>query len=63
MLALYGQGRYDQSRPAISGSSRRSAGCCSGGDPRARATEDDVRAFFSRYDPWAGLAGLHFLLA
>jgi hypothetical protein len=31
------------------------------GDPYARATEEEVGEFFSRYDPWAGLAGLHAL--
>jgi 3-methyladenine DNA glycosylase/8-oxoguanine DNA glycosylase len=30
-------------------------------DSRARATEDEVRALFEPYAPWAGLAGLHAL--
>ena len=41
MLALHGQGRYDQlpgRRPRASSSS--SGGCSRGGDPRARATEE-----------------------
>ena len=37
-----------------SGGSRR-------GNPRARATEDEVRAFFAPYEGWAGLAGMHLL--
>jgi 3-methyladenine DNA glycosylase/8-oxoguanine DNA glycosylase len=32
-----------------------------GGDPRARATEEEVERFFEPYAPWAGLAGLHAL--
>ena len=31
------------------------------GNPRARATEDEVRAFFAPYEGWAGLAGAHLL--
>jgi len=31
----------------------------SGGDPRERATEDEVREFFAPYGNWAGLAGTH----
>jgi 3-methyladenine DNA glycosylase/8-oxoguanine DNA glycosylase len=63
MLALYGQGRHDQIPAGDLGFLKAVGRLRSGGDPRARATEDEVRAFFSRYDPWAGLAGLHFLLA
>jgi 3-methyladenine DNA glycosylase/8-oxoguanine DNA glycosylase len=61
MLALKGQGRHDQ-LPAgdlglIKGVGRR----LSGGDPRARASEDEVREFFAPYAPWAGLAATHML--
>jgi hypothetical protein len=31
------------------------------GNPRARVTEDEVRAFFTPYEGWAGLAGVHVL--
>jgi hypothetical protein len=31
------------------------------GDPRVRASEDEVRAFFACCDGWAGLAGAHLL--
>jgi len=30
-------------------------------DPRARATEEEVRELFAPYAPWAGLAWLHAL--
>jgi hypothetical protein len=33
----------------------------SGGDPRARAPEHEVRAFFASYGEWAGLAAAHML--
>jgi 3-methyladenine DNA glycosylase/8-oxoguanine DNA glycosylase len=63
LLALLGQGRYDQ-LPAgdlayvkLVGRSR------SGGDPRARATEQEVRDFFAPYGEWAGLAGAYALRA
>jgi 3-methyladenine DNA glycosylase/8-oxoguanine DNA glycosylase len=61
VLALHGQGRYDQ-LPAgdlayLKLVGRRQAA----GDPYARATEDEVRAFFAPYDGWAGLAGAHAL--
>ncbi len=60
MLALTGQGRMDQI-PAGDVSFLRLVGRLRGGDPRARATEEEVTEFFSRYEPWAGLAGLHAL--
>ncbi len=60
-LALVGQGRLDQI-PAgdlayVKFVGRRK----SGGDPRVRATEEEVAEFFEPYEPWAGLAGLHAL--
>jgi len=61
VLALHGQGRHDQ-LPAgdlafLKLVGRRRAG----GDPAARATEDEVRAFFAPYGRWAGLAATHAL--
>jgi 3-methyladenine DNA glycosylase/8-oxoguanine DNA glycosylase len=59
-LALHGQGRYDQVPAGDRGLSR-FAGRALSGDPRARATEDEVRALFAPYDAWAGLAAVHAL--
>jgi 3-methyladenine DNA glycosylase/8-oxoguanine DNA glycosylase len=58
MLALYGQGRHD-AIPAGDLGLLKLVGRLAGGDPRARATEDEVRERFARYDRWAGLASLH----
>jgi 3-methyladenine DNA glycosylase/8-oxoguanine DNA glycosylase len=59
ILALHGQGRYDQI-PAGDLSFVKFVGYMnSGGDPRVRATEDEVREFFAPYEGWAGLAGAH----
>jgi 3-methyladenine DNA glycosylase/8-oxoguanine DNA glycosylase len=60
MLALYGQGRYDQ-LPAGDLGYLRIVGRIATGNPRARVTEDEVRAFFAPYEGWAGLAGAHVL--
>jgi 3-methyladenine DNA glycosylase/8-oxoguanine DNA glycosylase len=60
MLALYGQGRYDQ-LPAGDLGYLRAVGRIVTGNPRARVTEDEVRAFFTPYEGWAGLAGVHVL--
>jgi 3-methyladenine DNA glycosylase/8-oxoguanine DNA glycosylase len=60
MLALYGQGRYDQ-LPAGDLGYLRAVGRIVTGNPRARVTEDEVRAFFAPYEGWAGLAGAHVL--
>jgi 3-methyladenine DNA glycosylase/8-oxoguanine DNA glycosylase len=58
-LALHGQGRYDQI-PAGDLMYRKWLGRVrAGGDPAARAEEDEVRRFFARYGEWAALAGLH----
>jgi 3-methyladenine DNA glycosylase/8-oxoguanine DNA glycosylase len=63
MLALTGQGRLDQ-LPAGDLAYLKFVGRLqSGGDPWARATEDDVLDLFAPYEPWAGLAGLHALRA
>jgi 3-methyladenine DNA glycosylase/8-oxoguanine DNA glycosylase len=60
MLALYGQGRYDQI-PAGDLGYLRVVGRITSGNPWTRATEDQVRAFFAPYEGWAGLAGAHLL--
>jgi len=60
-MALTGQGRLDQ-LPAGDLAYLKLVGRLSGsGDPRARATEEEVERFFAPYEPWAGLAGLHAL--
>lgn len=61
VLALHGQGRYDQ-LPAGDLSYIKLVGRIrSGGDRRARAAEDEVRELFAPYEEWAGLAGAHAL--
>jgi len=59
-LALTGQGRLDQ-LPAGDLAYIKLVGRLRGGDPRARASEQEVAGFFARYEPWSGLAGLHAL--
>lgn len=59
-LALTGQGRLDQ-LPAGDLAYLKLVGRLRTGDPWARASEDEVSAFFAPYAPWAGLAGLHAL--
>jgi 3-methyladenine DNA glycosylase/8-oxoguanine DNA glycosylase len=59
MLALYGQGRHDQVPAADVGLLKLVGRRLSGGDPRARAREDEVREFFAPYGQWAGLAATH----
>jgi DNA-3-methyladenine glycosylase II len=61
MLALQGQGRYDRLPAGDVGYLKLVGRLRSGGDPHARATEDEVRAFFAPYGEWAGLAGWHAL--
>jgi len=60
MLALHGQGRYDQV-PAGDLNLLKLVGRRRTGNPRARACEEEVRAFFAPYDGWGGLAALHAL--
>jgi 3-methyladenine DNA glycosylase/8-oxoguanine DNA glycosylase len=60
MLALHGQGRYDQ-LPAADVGYLRLVGRLLTGDPRAKATEEEVRALFAPYGRWAALAGAHAL--
>jgi 3-methyladenine DNA glycosylase/8-oxoguanine DNA glycosylase len=60
-LALTGQGRLDQ-LPAGDLAFRKLVGRLrSGGDPWARASEEEVEEFFAPYAPWAGLAGAYAL--
>ena len=61
MLALTGQGRLDQLPCGDVGYLKFVGRLRGGGDPWARATEDEVAEFFAPYAPWAGLAGLHAL--
>jgi 3-methyladenine DNA glycosylase/8-oxoguanine DNA glycosylase len=61
MLALYGQGRYDQIPAGDLGFLKLVGRHLSGGDPRARAQEQEVREFFRPYGEWAGLAAQHML--
>ena len=62
MFGLTGQGRLDQI-PAGDLGFLKLVGRILYADPRARATEDEVSEFFARFDPWAGLAGMHALRA
>jgi 3-methyladenine DNA glycosylase/8-oxoguanine DNA glycosylase len=59
IMALRGQGRYDQLPASDLGLLKLVGRILSGGDPRARATEEDVRELFARYGEWAGLAAVH----
>jgi 3-methyladenine DNA glycosylase/8-oxoguanine DNA glycosylase len=61
MLALHGQGRYDQVPAGDVGLLKLVGRLRSGGDPRARAEEAEVRAFFAPYGEWAGLAAVHLM--
>jgi 3-methyladenine DNA glycosylase/8-oxoguanine DNA glycosylase len=63
ILAHLGQGRHDV-LPAGDLSFVKYVGRLqAGGAPWARATEEEVRAFFAPYDGWAGLAAGHALRA
>jgi 3-methyladenine DNA glycosylase/8-oxoguanine DNA glycosylase len=59
-MALTGQGRLDQ-LPAGDLAYLKLVGRLRGGDPHARATEEEVERMFAPYEPWAGLAGMHAL--
>ena len=63
MLALQGQGRYDQVPAGDVGLLKLVGRLCSGGDPWVRAQESEVRAFFAPYGEWAGLAAVHLMSA
>lgn len=60
-MALTGQARLDQLPAGDLGYLKLVGRLLGDGDPRARATEDEVQALFAPYAPWAGLAGLHAL--
>ncbi len=60
-LALGGQGRIDQIPAGDLAYLKLVGRLLHGGDPRARATEEEVEAFFEPYAPWAGLAGAYAL--
>jgi DNA-3-methyladenine glycosylase II/AraC family transcriptional regulator of adaptative response / DNA-3-methyladenine glycosylase II len=59
MMALRGQGRYDQLPAGDLGLLKLAGRILSGGDPRARADEAQVRELFAPYGEWAGLAAVH----
>jgi 3-methyladenine DNA glycosylase/8-oxoguanine DNA glycosylase len=59
MMALCGQGRYDQLPAGDLGLLKLAGRILSGGDPRARAQEHEVRELFAVYGEWAGLAAVH----
>jgi 3-methyladenine DNA glycosylase/8-oxoguanine DNA glycosylase len=59
ILALQGQGRYDQLPAGDLNYIKLVARIHSGGDPHARATEEEVREFFAPYGEWAALAAAH----
>jgi 3-methyladenine DNA glycosylase/8-oxoguanine DNA glycosylase len=61
-MALTGQGRLDQ-LPAGDLAYLKLVGRLRTGDPRARASEEEVGEFFERYSPWSGLAGIYALHA
>ncbi len=59
MLALCGQGRYDQLPAGDLGLLKLAGRVLSGGDPRVRASEEQVRELFAPYGEWVGLAAVH----
>jgi 3-methyladenine DNA glycosylase/8-oxoguanine DNA glycosylase len=60
-LAVHGQGRHDQVAAGDLSYLKLVGALRSGGDPRARASEEEVRAAFGRYGEWRGLAATHAL--
>lgn len=63
MLALVGQARLDQVPAGDLGFVKLVGRLRSGGDPRARASEQEVRDFFEPYGEWKGLAGAYAIRA
>jgi 3-methyladenine DNA glycosylase/8-oxoguanine DNA glycosylase len=59
LLALQGQGRYDQLPAADLNYLKLVGRLRTGGDPHARATEEEVRELFAPYGEWAALAAAH----
>ena len=62
MLALHGQGRYDQV-PAGDLGFLEAVGRLRSGHPHARVCEEEVRELLAPYHPWEGLAGSYLLSA
>jgi 3-methyladenine DNA glycosylase/8-oxoguanine DNA glycosylase len=60
-MALTGQGRLDQLPAGDLAYLKLVGRMQTGGNPFARASEQDVAALFEPYAPWAGLAGIHAL--
>jgi 3-methyladenine DNA glycosylase/8-oxoguanine DNA glycosylase len=60
LLALVGQGRFDQV-PAGDLGLLKLVGRLLSGDPQARVDESTVREFFAPYAPWSGLAAAYAL--
>lgn len=61
VLALTGQGRLDQIPAGDLGLIKFAGRVLSGGDPWARADEQQVRSLFERFGPWQGLAASYAL--
>ena len=61
VLALHGQGRHDVLPAGDLAYIKLVGRAQAGGRPSARATEEEVLAYFARYEGWMGLAGLHAL--
>jgi 3-methyladenine DNA glycosylase/8-oxoguanine DNA glycosylase len=61
MLAQQGQGRFDAFPAGDLGFLKLIGRRLSGGDPYARATEEQVRETFAPYGRWAGPAAVHAL--
>jgi 3-methyladenine DNA glycosylase/8-oxoguanine DNA glycosylase len=61
IMALSGQGRLDQLPAGDLGLIKLVGRLLSGGDPYARADEQQVRDFFERFGPWKGLAASYAL--
>lgn len=61
ILALTGQGRLDQIPAGDLALIKLVGRLLSGGDPRARAEEQQVRDFFARFGRWQGLAASYAL--
>jgi 3-methyladenine DNA glycosylase/8-oxoguanine DNA glycosylase len=61
ILALHGQGRFDKAPCGDLGLIKLVGRLNSGGDPWARATEQEVRDVFAPYGEYAGLAAVYAL--